>query len=215
MAQWKPLVLAAIAFALPGTAQAQIFWKSPDFSAPPLLALDPSFDVPMAGITPAETDAVILWNLRSALNIAALQCQFEPLLRTVPSYNAMLFNHRDELSRAYDVMTGYFKRTKKAAAMSAMDQFATRTISRYSTVFGQLGFCETAGRVGHESKFVAPGGLAAYARINVPKLRKALKPGGEMQFTRTIFPRPLTRLPKPDAACWHKKKGYKAECGYI
>ena len=135
MAQWKSHLLAALAgLLLPGTAHAQIFWKSPEFAAPPMAALDPVFDGNFTGITRAETDAIILWNLRSALNLAALQCGFEPLLRTVPNYNGMLFNHKDELSAAYLQIQGYFKRTKKAAAQSAMDQFATRLISRYSTV---------------------------------------------------------------------------------
>ena len=216
MAQWNSLLLVAFAaLLLPGTAHAQIFWKSPEFAAPPMAALDPVFDGNFTGITRAETDAIILWNLRSALNLAALQCGFEPLLRTVPNYNGMLFNHKDELSSAYLQIQGYFKRTKKAAAQSAMDQFATRLISRYSTVFGQLGFCELAGKVGHESKFVSRGGLTAFAMAQVPRLRKSLALAGDQQFHRTVLPVPITRLPRPDPACWHKKKGYNVACGYI
>ena len=37
---------------------------------------------------PAEYRAHLLWNLRSGLNVAALQCQFSPYLRTVDNYNA-------------------------------------------------------------------------------------------------------------------------------
>ena len=31
----------------------------------------------------------MVWNLRAALNVAALQCQFGPTLLTLPNYNAI------------------------------------------------------------------------------------------------------------------------------
>ena len=38
----------------------------------------------------AEQRAALVWNMRAALNVAALQCQFEPTLLTVPNYKRML-----------------------------------------------------------------------------------------------------------------------------
>ncbi len=196
-------------------ASAQIFYKSPDFSGPPLTALDPNFDVPTPGVTPAETDAIIIWNLRSALNLSGLQCEFEPNLKTADNYNAFLANHKDELAKAYTTVQGYFTRTKKplATAMKAFDIFLTRTISKYSTVQGQFAFCDVASRVGHLSKFVPHGGLLAFAQTRVPELRNAVtKPYGEQQFRRILLPNPTIRLPNYQAECFDSKGNYNPVC---
>ena len=44
---------------------------------------------------PAETRAHAVWTLRAALNVAALQCQYSPFLRSVDNYNQMLKKHGD------------------------------------------------------------------------------------------------------------------------
>ena len=54
--------------------------------------------LPLPGATPAEYRAHLLWNLRSGLNVAALQCQFSPYLRAVDNYNALLAHHARELA---------------------------------------------------------------------------------------------------------------------
>jgi hypothetical protein len=205
----------AMMFTPMSPAGAFIFYKPLDYSGPPLMTLDPSFDAAMPGITPTETAAVILWNFRSALNLAALQCNFEPLLDATDNYNAMLGNHREELAKAYTALEGYFKRTKKplSAAQKGLDQFGTRTISKYSTVRGQLGFCETAGRIGHEAKFVSRGGLTAFAQTMLPELRNAQKPGGDQQFRRaSLINRGLVTLPSFAPECFDKKKNYNLKC---
>jgi hypothetical protein len=46
----------------------------------------------MPGATPDEIRAHLLWNMRSGLNVAALQCQFSPPLMTVRNYNSLLGN---------------------------------------------------------------------------------------------------------------------------
>ncbi len=42
--------------------------------------------------------------MRAALNVAALQCQFEPMLTTVSNYNATLKDHEAELKGAFDTL---------------------------------------------------------------------------------------------------------------
>jgi hypothetical protein len=201
-------------FLVPSPAQAQIFYKAPDFSAPPLTALDPVFDLAMPGATPTEISAVITWHLRSALNLAALQCGFQPMLRTNESYGALLVNHVDELSAAYKTVFGYFKRTKKTLGLAekAFDSFGTRTISHYSTVGGQLGFCHIASVIGHEAKYVPRGSLRSFAQTYVPWLRNAQKPSREEQFFPPYIPRSLTLYPSTDRACWTSKGEYLLSC---
>jgi hypothetical protein len=201
---------------MPDSASAQIFYKSPDFSGPPVTTLEPGFDQPMPGATPAEINAALVWNLRSALNIAALQCQFDATLRTVENYNAIIGDHKAELDGAYKQLNGYFARIKKNPKLgqNALDGFGTRTISAYSTVRGQLGFCETAGRIGRETLFTPKGGFFTLATNRLRQLRNSLKPAGEQAFSSALymrFARPIT-VPDFRESCW-SKKGYSASCG--
>ena len=61
-------------------AAAQFFWSPPDFSAPPLTDATAATALGLPGATADEVRAGLVWNLRAALNVAALQCQFEPTL---------------------------------------------------------------------------------------------------------------------------------------
>jgi hypothetical protein len=210
--------MALASFALPQAVSAQIFYKAPNYSGLPVTALEPGFDQPMPGATPKEINAALAWNLRSALNIAALQCQFEPTLRTVENYNALIGDHKAELDAAYASLNAYYIRSKKAvkAGQAALDTFGTRTISAYSTVTGQLGFCETAGRVGKEALFTPKGGFFALATKRLRELRNSLKPAGEQHFGSVMYLRMTrTALPDLDPKCWDKKGKYIASCGTI
>jgi hypothetical protein len=211
----RQIALMGLCALLSSAAPAQIFYKSPDFSGPAITMLDPGFDVPTPGVTPAETDAIIIWNLRSALNLSGLQCEFEPLLDTADNYNAFLVNHKEDLAKAYSTVEGYFKRTKKPlpVAMKAFDIFLTRTISKYSTVQGQFAFCDVASRVGHLSKFVPRGNLLAFAQAKLPEFRNAVtKPYGEQQFRRLQIPYRPMRVPNYQPECYDNRGNYNPVC---
>jgi hypothetical protein len=153
--------------------------------------------------------------MRSGLNLAALQCQFEPLLRTPENYNTMLSDHNAELAAAYATLGAYFKRTSKSvkAGQDALDRFGTRTISGFSSVRGQLGFCETAGRVGRAALFVPRGGFTDFSMKRLREMRNALKPAGEQQFNAYV-PRSALRIPSFEPQCWDKKGRYNGKCGW-
>lgn len=126
--------------------------------------------------TVSETEANAMWNLRAALNIAALQCQFSPFLATVSIYNAVLRQHSAELDRARTVMIAHFRRLDGKAAQNSFDQYTTRTYNSFSTLDAQLGFCEKSAMVGREALTVRQGQLAPFAtRIN-PEIRASLVP---------------------------------------
>lgn len=219
MHRTRLLFLAALAAAsaIPTAASAQIFWKSPDFTGAPLNGLEPGFGVAMPGANAKEQTAGLVWNLRSALNLAALQCQFEPTLRTVENYNQLLGDHREELGEAYKTITAYFKRTTKtvAASQKALDTYGTRTISYYSTVRGQLGFCEVAGRVGRKAIGAPRGTLKVIATENLRTIKNSLAHKGEQQFYRQTVAAHLTLSPQMTPSCWDKRNKYKATCGYF
>ncbi|MET0136923.1 MAG: hypothetical protein ABW192_00915, partial [Sphingobium sp.] len=128
-----PALLTGAALAVAAPAQAQLFWQPADLSTPPMTGAEAN-GVNLPGATPAELQAGLLWHLRASLNVAALQCDFEPTLLTTSNYNAMLAHHDAELARAFKVLGDYFKRVNGAGpGQKLFDQYGTRTYSSYST----------------------------------------------------------------------------------
>lgn len=204
-----------VLFGLPGAASAAFFWKAPDLRGEPVTGAEPGVITgPLVGATPAETRAALLWNLRAGLNVAALQCQFEPTLLTRNQYNAMLANHRAELAQAYQTLSDYFKRTDKKAGQAKLDQYGTRTYSSFSTVLGQYTFCETASSIGREAIFAPKNQLHRVAENRMRELRKSLALAGEQQFNFWVPPyQPL--LPPWDKKCWDRKRDtLNGRCGW-
>jgi hypothetical protein len=209
-------VMSIIAVGLTTPVQAQFYYKGSDVSGFPVLTLDPAFDQPMPGATPTEINATLVWNLRSALNFAALQCQFEPTTRTVENYNAIIKNHKTELEAAYKVINGYFTRTFKnpKVATGNFDKFLTRVISSYSSALGQKRFCEVAANAGRETLFTPRGQLLPLANTQLTMLRRSLAPAWEQKFPpATFMTMAPIRYPDFSSACWGKK-GY-GNCGFI
>lgn len=177
---------AAVAFA--PMAQAQIFLVEPQFPTGPIEASEAGFAQPLTKATPDEERANIAWAMRAGLNVAALQCQFSPLLRTVPLYNQILRHHSAELEKTRATMAAYFNRVQgRAAGTAAFDQFTTRTYNGFSTFYGQFGFCLTAAKIGRQVLGSPKGTFTATAISNLRELINSLKPAGE-GFFRVTYP---------------------------
>jgi hypothetical protein len=149
-------------------------------AAAPLAPAEParvpgSFMVPKAVVmkpmTPAETEANAIWNVRAALNVAALQCQYSKYLATTPNYNAFLKHHADEIAKAQATMIAHFKRYDGAKANAAFDTYLTKTYNSYSTLDAQYQFCEAAGIVGREVLAIPKGKLGSEAIRRGPQIR--------------------------------------------
>lgn len=196
-------------------ASAQFFLKSYDFRGGPVTGLEPEIGMPLPGATPAELRAGLTWNLRAALNVAALQCDFAPTLLTVDQYNAMIKDHAVELKGAFDTLNAYFVRTNKskAAGQSAFDRFGTRTYSAFATVQAQFGFCQTASKVGTVAIFAPRGQLGNVAVNYMREMRNSLVPYGEQQFPRAFSSRTYLFLPDFQPDCWKKGRYDARNCG--
>jgi hypothetical protein len=167
---------ALVSVGLPATAEAQLFLNDPNFRNAPIEGSDPLVGVPIPGATPAEQRAHLLWNLRSGLNVAALQCQFSPYLRTVGNYNAFLAHHSAELATAYTALTGYFRRVHGAQGMRLFDDYSTVTYNNFSAGYAQMGFCQTAAAIVKEALRRPKGSLNDLARDRMRMLRSSLTP---------------------------------------
>ncbi|MEI5686190.1 hypothetical protein [Sphingomonas kyungheensis] len=197
---------AAVGLVAAAPASAQFFLRSHDFRGETVKGHEDGLGQVLPGATEAELRAAMAWNVRAGLNVAALQCQFEPTLLTVPNYNAVLKDHEAELKTSFDTLTKYFTRINKTpkAGQAALDQFGTRTYSGYATVAAQYGFCQTASAIGRDATFVPRGSFGDFAMDHVRELRNSLTPYGEQQFTRYLG-RDYASQPRLDAICWNKK----------
>ena len=194
-------------------AAAQFFMQAKDLSGAPVVGDEPGLSPPLPGATLAEHKAAIIWNVRAALNVAALQCQFDQTLMAVSNYNAMLTDHKDELKRSWDVLNKYFARINKTpkAAQNALDQFGTKTYSSFTTVAAQYNFCLAANEVGREVVFAPRGDFGVIALQRIRQLRNSLTPWGEQRFPRFIYPH--TTLPRLDNICWKNGDWQVKKCG--
>jgi len=178
--------LAGLALALPAAAHAQLFVTDPVYQTGPIEGNDPLVGLPLPGATPAEYRAHLVWNLRSGLNVAALQCQFSPYLRTVDTYNALLAHHARELASAYTALEGYFRRVGGRAGAGNFDRYSTQTYNNFSTLQAQYAFCQTAARIGKEALAQRRGELTQLAALRMRELRSSLIPPADFYaFDRT------------------------------
>lgn len=179
------LALAGAAFLAAAPATAQLFLYDPVFPSGAIEATDPLVGIVLPNATAAESRAHLVWNLRSGLNVAALQCQFSPSLRAVENYNALLAHHSKELAAAYQSLEGYFRRVHGRTGPRMFDEYSTQTYNNFSTLEAQIGFCQTAARIAREALARRKGELHQVATARMRELRGSLVAAYETYaFTR-------------------------------
>ena len=197
------MLAAAAGLVSAAPASAQFYMKPVELRGDPVRGDEPGMTGPaLPGATPAELRAALVWNLRAALNVAALQCQFEPTLLTLGNYNSILRDHKTELRAAYATLEKYFIRMAKNNAkvgQTELDRFGTRVYSGFSTISAQYTFCVAAGRIGHDAIFAKPGTLGDLAEGRMQELRKSLKPWGEQRWNGGEFRPVVARMPMPQS----------------
>ena len=203
----------AAPFAL-GAAEAQLYLTEPDFRAGAIEGSDPLVGLPIPGATAAEYRSHLLWNLRAGLNVAALQCQFSPYLRSVDNYNGILAHHSAELADAYTTLNGYFRRVHGAKGQKQFDDYSTITYNNFSTLQAQIGFCQVASNIAKAALAAPKGQLHSLAQRRMRELRNSLVPVGEKA---SLLYNPYTiripTLPPLRDECWTKKNRLRKKCG--
>ncbi|WP_294262212.1 hypothetical protein [uncultured Sphingomonas sp.] len=214
-------VAAAVLGMAATPASAQFYFKPKVLPTGRITGEEPGMlGAPLPGATREELDAAMVWNMRAALNVAALQCQFEPTLLTLRNYNAMLKDHEGELAASFATLGKYFRRVNKTPkeGQTAFDQYGTKVYSGYSTVSAQRIFCQTAGNIGEDVVHTPRGKLADLAAERIREMRGALMSWGEQQFAYGGYSYTLSnfqpRLPDfANAQCWRKDEWQVKKCG--
>jgi hypothetical protein len=212
MKRWLGAAVAALAAAVPAApASAYLFWVQPTFTGGPVEGDEPGIGQPLPKATPAELRAHMLWNMRAGLNVAALQCQFSPILMTVANYNDLLSKNAAELNAAYKALGDYFKRVNGKGWQAALDRYTTRTYNGFSTMHAQLGFCETASAIGRDARKLGRGHLTELAMDRMREFRNSLVPTGDMIRAPRAVPLGIRLLPM-DKKCWDRKGRLRDKC---
>ena len=207
-------ILLAAAALTAQPAAAQLFITAPDFRGPPVNGSEPGIGLPIPGATPEEYSAHLLWNLRSGLNVAALQCQFAPTLRAVANYNDILAHHGDELGAAYTRLGNYFKRVHgPREGQRLFDDYSTKTYNGFSTLYAQLGFCQTAASIARDALAAPKGGMLNVARLRMRELRNSLVPVGERLYAPRVASLRTDAFTQLNPACYDKKDRLRRTCG--
>jgi hypothetical protein len=205
----------AAALALPGAAAAQLFLVDPQFPNGPIEASDPLVGVPIPGATPDEYRAHLIWNMRSGLNVAALQCQFSPYLRSVDNYNALLTHHSTEFANAYTALNGYFRRLHGAReGPRRFDDYSTQTYNNFSTLHAQYGFCQVASSITKDALAIRKGQFHQLAIQRMRQLRGSLTPAYDHILVYNPYTIPLAHpaaLRGPDCSVLRGRERRRCE----
>jgi hypothetical protein len=204
---------------LSAPASAQFFLKPANLAGERVTGEEPGMTGPaLPGATADELRAALAWNLRAALNVAALQCQFEPTLLSVDNYNSLIKDHAIELRDSYATLEKYFARVykNKKQGQLELDKYGTRIYSGFSTVQGQLSFCQTAAAIGHDAVFVKPGKFTELAQERMKELRTSLQPWGDQYRPSGYVVTGMGSVRFPpfgNDKCWKKGNYQPKKCG--
>jgi hypothetical protein len=140
-----------------------------------------------------------VWKLRAALNVAALQCQFDPNLKTVANYNDINKLHKAEIDDSRSRMESRYRRLYGRGGLGAFDRYNTKLWNGFSSVNHQVPFCNKASEVGKEAIVTPAGGLTVLANNKLPEIE-------------AMFPKPEPAA-KPAAKKSTAKKSTRKKSG--
>jgi hypothetical protein len=149
-------------------------------------------------MTAQEKLAESLWKMRAALNVGALQCQFDPLLKTVANFNEMAKLHKSELDKSRVTMEGRYRRLYGKGGLGAFDRYNTKIWNGFSSVTAQVPFCNKVSEVGAAAIATPSGDLSILANAKLPEIE-------------AVFPKPVAPViaPKPAKKAVAKKSKKK------
>lgn len=113
------------------------------------------------------TGLATVWNMRVALNVAALQCRDAESVSLVGGYNAMLRNRKDDLASAEAALMQQYGGT---AQRKSYDSAMTRLYNFYAQPFAKQSFCATATRVQRDEARVSRADFTAFAQTALDDL---------------------------------------------
>lgn len=127
----------------------------------PMIAADGVRQTVNAYITPAQTT----WNIRSAFNVAALNCmdpRYGPIL---DNYKSFLTNFDKQLDKANDTIESQFREKygDRRTGRTELDSYMTKVYNYFTLPPAKQAFCDAALELSNESVAVAPADLESFS----------------------------------------------------
>lgn len=146
----------------------------PPLGAAPSLALPPlAADGTRLTINTALSSKQALWNLRSAYNVAALNCQNPQHLTMAAQYAAFLKANKKLLASVYKDLDKEFKQVHGAAGyIQKREIYQTQVYNYFAFPPVMPAFCDTMFAVGQGLNAVPSKSLEAQAPFELAKLEK-------------------------------------------
>ena len=138
---------------------------SPIF-VPPLLGLDGTRQTVNTAISPLQTT----WNMRSAYNVAALNCLRPEHAEILTGYKRYLKIYKVGLLRANRGVDTEFRKRNGAAFIRPREAYMTKVYNFYAFPPTLNNFCDAALVVARESMTLKPIDLPAFSQTSIVKL---------------------------------------------
>ncbi len=119
-----------------------------------------------SGITPAQT----LWNLRSAYNVAALNCLKPEHGDILVGYKKFLASHKQALATANKTVDSEYKKRFGANWIRPREAYMTQVYNYYAYPATVAKFCDAALVMARESMAVKSADLPGFAQRNLSSL---------------------------------------------
>ena len=124
-----------------------------------------------ANLSAAQTT----WNLRSALNVAALNCQDPQFAGLVDNYSAFLKRNDKQLSATNRVLQGEFRQRYGAKYRDIQDTYMTQVYNYFALPPAKRDFCQVAFGVSGEVIAIEPGQLDLFASTALPRIESVFE----------------------------------------
>ncbi|MBC2663701.1 hypothetical protein H7F50_18450 [Novosphingobium flavum] len=138
---------------------------SPDLTVPQTDATGLRVSV-NRNITPAQT----VWNLRSAYNVAALNCRAPEHAEIVPNYRAFLKAHDKGLAKANRTVDAEFKGKYGAGFIVPRERYMTEVYNHFALPPTMTEFCTAVLAVSRDGLTLKPAELEAFAQRSLPSI---------------------------------------------
>jgi len=135
---------------------------APGLVVPPM-GIDGARVTVNTGITPAQT----LWNLRSAYNVAALNCLEPEHADILTGYKQFLANHKKALATATKTVDSEYKKRFGTAWIRPREAYMTQVYNYYAYPATVTKFCDAALLMARESLAVKSADLPSFAERNL------------------------------------------------
>ncbi|MCR2834927.1 hypothetical protein [Parerythrobacter lacustris] len=123
------------------------------------------------GLSSSQT----VWNLRAALNVAALNCQRPEHAEILPAYSLLLERNKRSLSRTNTAVEGEFRNRHGNVWRDSLDDYMTQVYNYYALPPTQGEFCDTALAISREYMLTDGNTLDAFALASLPRIEQVFQ----------------------------------------